>query len=407
MAYLTPGHPAYRQAIIALFSGSFVTFAVLYCTQPLIPVLSQHFQITPAAASLSLSVTTMPLAVSMVIAAILSDRLGRKHIMAGSLLASAILALVAALCDHFTLLLAVRALQGLALAGFPAIAMAYVEEEVAPQYTGLVIGLYISGTAVGGMSGRLVVGALTDWFGWQAALGGIGCISLAVAVWFWRHLPPSQHFTPKPRPWSALLPGLARTLRQPGLPWLYAIAFLVMGSFVTLYNYIAYPLLAPPYSLSQTAVGSVFLLYLVGTVSSTVVGRLADRYPRRRVLWSSIAVMLLGALITVTASLAGKIIGMAVFTFGFFGSHSVASSTVGQWAGAQKAQAASLYLLFYYTGSSVLGTSGGFCWSHYGWGGVIALVCTALVAAAACSLCLPSTAANAEQHRQQQESSLP
>jgi YNFM family putative membrane transporter len=55
-----------------------------------------------------------------------------------------------------------RALAGLTLGGVPAGAMAYLSEEMHAKAIGLAMGLYISGNALGGMSGRLVTGAVTD-----------------------------------------------------------------------------------------------------------------------------------------------------------------------------------------------------------------------------------------------------
>ena len=102
-----------------------------------------------------------------------------------------------------------------------------------------------------------------------------------------------------------------------------------MGSFVTVYNYVGFRLLAPPFGLSQTVVASIFLVYLVGTVSSAAVGSLAGRIGRRRVLWAMILLMLAGLALTLADTLPLLVAGMAVFTFGFFGAHSVVSSWVG------------------------------------------------------------------------------
>ena len=143
-----------------------------------------------------------------------------------------------------------------------------------------------------------------------------------------------------------------------------------MGSFVTVYNYVGFRLLAPPFGLSQTVVASIFLVYLVGTVSSAAVGSLAGRIGRRRVLWAMILLMLAGLALTLADTLPLLVAGMGVFTFGFFGAHSVVSSWVGIRAMAGKAQASALYLFFYYLGSSLVGSLGGLFWTAQGWPGV-------------------------------------
>lgn len=380
VSYTRRGTAAFRKTTFALFAGGFVTFAVLYCTQPLMPEFTREFGISPTLASLSLSVTTATLAVSMLVAGSISEVWGRKPVMTFSLVSASGLALVSAVSPSFPALLAVRVLQGVVLSGLPAIAMAYLGEEIEPQSLGLAMGLYISGNSVGGMAGRIITGLLTDAFSWRVALASLGALALVASLLFWVLLPPSRNFRPQPPRLKALALSMGSHLQDHGLLLLYGTGFLLMGSFVTLYNYIGFHLLAPPYSLSQSVVGWIFLLYFVGTFSSTFAGRLADRHGRQQILWMPVALMALGAVGSLAEPLLVKILAIALFTFGFFGGHSVASSWVGARATHDKAQASALYLLFYYTGSSVAGTAGGTLWSHFGWPGVIGLIGTMLLA---------------------------
>ena len=379
--YIQKNSTAYWRGISAMFLGSFVTFALLYCMQPLIPVFSEEFHIAPAYASLSISLTTGIMAVFMLLVSWFSDARGRKIVMAISLSVSAILGLIIAFCNNFSILLILRILQGIMLAGFPAIAMAYVNEEFDPKIVGMVMGIYISGNSVGGLAGRIMVSTLADFSTWHIAVAGISAIGLLLSIWFWIALPKSQNFSPKKRDLREILAALTKKLQNIELLMLYSISFLIMGGFVTLYNYIGYSLMAPPYNLSQTLVGCIFVVYLIGTFSSTFMGKLADSKGSSKVLCLSIGIMLLGCLTTAHGSLSIKIMGVALFTFGFFGSHSVASSWVGKCAHSDKAQAASLYLLFFYLGSSTIGTIGGKFLLWYEWEGVVIVIALALVLA--------------------------
>jgi YNFM family putative membrane transporter len=379
MEYIEKGSKLYSKTILSLFLGSFVTFAVMYSVQPLISTFSKEFDVSPARASLSLSLTTGLLAVSMILVSALSDAVGRKKIMVASLLFSSICAAVTAFSQNFWFLLTARAIMGIALAGFPSIAMTYINEEFHPKNLGTAMGMYVSGTSIGGMVSRVVVDALTDWFSWHVALSAIAFLSLLVSAWFWKSLPDSRHFHAQKVSLRKLFSSLGQSLRDPGLLCLFSLGFLLMGSFVTLYNYIDYPLMGEPYHLSQTIVGLIFFIYLVGTFSSTFMGRMADRFGKPKALVASIGIMLLGGIVTINSILVVKLVGVALFTFGFFGGHSIASGWVGQRALNFKAQASSLYLLFYYTGSSIVGTTGGTFWSRFGWIGVIGLIASLLV----------------------------
>lgn len=386
------GTPAFRRTILAQFAGGFATFALLYCVQPLMPLFATEFGVGAAGSSLSLSLSTGLMAVCLLVAGSLSEAWGRKGLMTVSLAVSAVLGIAAALVPGWTALLLVRALEGIALSGLPAVAMAYLSEEMAPEAIGLAMGLSIGGNAVGGLAGRLVTGVLADFGDWRLALGAIGGMGLICAGVFWRGLPPSRNFRPRPLVLRHLVLSLLAQFRDPGLRWLFAEGFLLMGAFVTVYNYLGFRLMAPPFNLSQTVVGLVFALYLIGIFASAWVGDLAGRLGRRRVLWATFALMLAGIALTWPDNLPTVIAGVAVLTFGFFGAHSIASSWVGRRARQAKAQASSLYLFFYYLGSSVVGSLGGFAWSAGHWGGVSALVGALLVVALAISLRLAALA---------------
>lgn len=385
MDYIQKGTRAFHKANWALFLAGFITFANLYVTQPLLPTFSEVFDVSPAVASLSLSVTTFALAVSLIIVSSLSEAWGRKSLMTISIFAASVLTLALAFSPNFETILVLRVVQGIVFAGLPAIAMAYLGEEMEPASLGVAMGLYISGNSVGGLSGR---GTLTDHYNWHTGMIVLGGISLLVSLLFVWMLPSSKHFSARPLQLKALTKTLLQHLRDPSMLCLYGMGFLLMGSFVTLYNYIGFKLMAPPYNLSATIVGWIFVIYLVGTFSSAWFGSLADRFGRQRMLLLAIAIMLAGAIVTLNGLLTLKVIGITVFTFGFFAAHSIASGWVSKRASHDKAQASSLYLFFYYFGSSVGGTVGGVFWMKYGWMGVIVMIALFLFIACVLSFLL-------------------
>jgi YNFM family putative membrane transporter len=367
------GEARFWRIAIALFIGGFATFALLYCVQPLLPAFAVAFSVSPAAASLSVSATTAVLAVAMFAAGALSDALGQRSVMAASLAAAAAATLGTAFAPTWPALIALRALAGLALSGVPAVAMAYLAEDMDRSAIGLAMGLYIAGSTLGGMGGRLAVAGIADLAGWRAGVGTIGAFSLLCSAAFAWALPPERRPAAKAQA-IAILPAIRKHLGDPGLRSLYALAFLVMGAFVTTYNYIGFRLTAPPFSLSQTSIGLVFVIYLVGAVAAPTFGELAGRYGRRPVIGSAIVLMPLGALATLSDTLWLTVFGVGLVTAGFFGGHSIASSWVGLRAEQARAQASALYLFFYYLGSSLAGWLGGFVLARAGWPGVAAFV---------------------------------
>ncbi|RRO10294.1 MFS transporter [Pectobacterium aquaticum] len=386
--YITRGTPQFMRVTLALFSAGLATFALLYCVQPLLPVLSQDFGISPATSSLSLSVSTVMLAFGLLFTGPLSDTIGRKNVMVVSLMLAAICTVICAFMTSWNGVLIMRAMMGLSLSGVAAVAMSYLSEEIHPSVLAFSMGLYISGNSIGGMSGRLVSGVLTDYFPWRVAIGTIGVLALIAAITFWRILPESRHFRPGSLRPKTLLLNSKLHWRDAGLPLLFLEGFLLMGAFVTLFNYIGYRLLAPPYLLSQAVVGLLSVVYLTGSYSSPKAGALTARYGRGPVLSIAILLMLAGLGMTALSPLFAIFGGMMLFTAGFFAAHSVASSWIGQRARRAKGQASSMYLFSYYLGSSLAGTLGGFFWHSFGWMGIAAFLSALLFLALAVSLIL-------------------
>jgi YNFM family putative membrane transporter len=391
----------YWLASFALLLAGFATFAALYDVQPLLPALARQFDVVPATASLALSATTIALAVSLFVAGSLSETLGRKVPIVASLAVSSAITFLCAAAPNFAALLGLRLLEGIAISGVPAIAMAYISEEVAPEALGFSMGLYVAGTALGGMSGRFIVGFVADAAGWRASLVAIGALGVVCALAVALLLPASSNFIPRPQSPREHVRAYRAHIADAGLPWLYATSFLIMGAFVTIYNYVGFRLGAPPFSLSQSAIGAIFAVYLLGSAASAIAGRLADHYGRRNALWISEAIFLAGALITLASDLPVIIAGITILTIGFFGAHSVASSWVGRRATRDRAHATALYLFAYYLGSSVLGSLGGVVYGIGGWTAtvfaVVAVLAIALViAVVVLRVVTPAAAAAAE-----------
>ncbi|MCA1923254.1 MFS transporter [Buttiauxella noackiae] len=379
VTYIKRGSPQFMRVTLALFSAGLATFALLYCVQPILPVLSHEFGVSPASSSISLSVSTAMLAIGLLFTGPLSDAIGRKPVMVTALLLASCCTLLSTMMTSWHGILVMRALIGLSLSGVAAVGMTYLSEEIHPSVVAFSMGLYISGNSIGGMSGRLLSGVITDFFNWRIAVAAIGCFALASALMFWKILPASKHFRPSSLRPKTLFINFRLHWRDQGLPLLFAQGFLLMGAFVTLFNYIGYRLMQGPWFLSQAVVGLLSVAYLTGTWSSPKAGAMTAKFGRGPVMIFSTAVMLLGLVLTVFSPLITIFAGMLLFSAGFFAAHSVASGWIGPRAKRAKGQASSLYLFSYYLGSSLAGTLGGVFWHQFGWSGVASFIGSLLV----------------------------
>jgi len=382
------GDPAYRRMLLALFFAGVATFAQLYSPQALLPDIAETLGVTPATSALVLSFSTIGLAIGVLPWTVVSDRIGRVRAMAISIASASLLGALVSFADSLPLLIAGRFVEGLLVAGVPAVVIAFLSEEVHAGDAARAAGTYVAGTSIGGLSGRLIAGPVGEALGWRVGVLSVALVCMIAAAAFIALVPASRRFggvggleeleglgrAPTDAPHSVTRRILSN-LRSPRLLALYAQGFLLMGGFVALYNYLSFRLTGPGFDLSPTLVTLIFLAYLAGTWSSGVSGGIAARRGRLTVLLAGIAALILGTLVTLGDSVPVIIVGLVIATAGFFAAHSIASGWTGQVTdGVGRAQTAGLYNVAYYAGSSLFGWLGGILFVSAGWPGVVVLV---------------------------------
>ncbi|BBY85507.1 arabinose efflux permease family protein [Mycolicibacterium tokaiense] len=376
-----PGSTDYRRLLAALFCAGVATFAQLYSLQGVLPQLAEHYRIGAADAALTVSLATTGLAVSVIPWSMVADRVGRVRAMSVSVAAATTLGLLVALAPTYQLLLAGRFVEGVALGGVPAVAIAYLTEEIERRHSARAAGIYVAGTTIGGLLGRVVAGPIAETVHWRMGVLVVAVLCALAAVGFIALAPRPRGFVPSTG--GGVVQRLAANLRSPRQLALYAQAFLLMGGFVALYNFLGFRLTAAPFNLPHHLVSLVFLAYLAGTWASSRAGAEATRFGRRRVLLVAVAVMAAGVVMTLSNQLLVVLAGLVVATVGFFGAHAIASGWTAVAAGTGKAQASSLYNLAYYGGSSLVGWFGGVAFDARGWPALAATVLGLTVVAAA------------------------
>lgn len=370
---MTPGGPGYRRMSLALFLAGVATFALLYSTQALLPLVSDDFGVAASEASWTVAAATGGLALFVLPMSALSERFGRRAVMTASLAVAVAVGLLVPFAPSIGALVALRAVQGAALAGVPASAQAYLAEEVRPRALVTAIGLFVAGNSVGGMSGRVITGWVAQLWGWRVSVGVIGVIAVGCAVAFRLLLPAPRHFRAGSLRPRVLLGTVRAHLSDPLLRRLYAIGALFMTVFGGVYTVIGYRLTGAPFGLPQGIVGSIFLVYLVGTVSASTAGRLVGRLGRRGALYLAGGTTAAGLLLSLAASLPLVLLGLVLITAGFFAGHAVASSAVSKTATHGRAQASALYQSAYYIGSSAGSTVGALAFHANGWPGTVSV----------------------------------
>ncbi|GAA4780065.1 MFS transporter [Microbacterium gilvum] len=368
---------------LAMWCAGIASFALLHAPQGLLTFIAADTGRGASDVAWVISGATLGLALSLPLWAVLAARLGVARAMRVSATTSALIALLLPLSPTLEVLVAGRFLQGAAIGGIPALAVALVHEAVAGRTAAVVAGGYIAAASVGGLSGRVVAPVLAEVAGWRAGLLLLDVLGALVTVTMALLLPRTA---PSRAPAGRTLRVFVRQLRDRRLLALFAMGGMLLGAMIGMYNAIAFRLEAPPYALPAAVVSLVFLAYLGGTAAAQVSGRLSQRFGLRTPLLAGCLLMLAGAALTAAPPLPAVIAGVVLLTTGMFLAHSVASSAVAGFAGADRASAGSMYNVFYYGGSSLFGWLCTLAWTGAGWLAVAGVLCALSLAAAVCAL---------------------
>jgi MFS transporter, YNFM family, putative membrane transport protein len=368
-------------SVIPVVLSGFCAFLSLYAPQPILPMLAGIFHASNVMISLMITATTAGVALAAPLIGQLADRVGRKRVIVLSALTLGVTTMLTATSSGLGMLLFWRFMQGVATPGVFSVTTAYVHDEWPPRGAASAISAYVTGTIVGGFSGRAIVGFGAERWGWHLAFVLLGCICLAIAGYMAIFLPLESHFARPALP-SRLIDSTTEHLRNPRLRAAYTIGFCVLFTQIAMFTYVTFHLAAPPFRLSPGVLGSIFVVYLAGATVTPLAGRRIEKSGHPRMLVFSAALAAAGALLTLGPRLWMVVAGLAVCCSGVFIAQASATSFVGTAAKHNRALALGLYVTFYYTGGSFGGVAPGWLWTTFGWAGCVALVVLVQVAIA-------------------------
>ncbi|ANQ56355.1 MFS transporter [Vibrio parahaemolyticus] len=365
------GTPEYKRITLSLALGSFLVFSNLYLLQPMLPTFATLFSISETQVNWLFAASTLALSFSLVPMAVLSESIGRKPVMMVGLFSIPAISALMLLGDSFMFLVACRALIGIALAAFAAVAVAYMAEELDKHAFSMAIGTYIAANSLGGIAGRISGGLLADNFSVNVAIEVMMVVTLIGVICVHYLLPKQRNFTPSSSSLRHQNRAIIGHFRNQRVWFAMLIGGLNFALFVNLYSVMGFRLVSAPHNVPVGLASLIFICYLGGTFSSRCAGHWSKRY-------SSILGMLLGAVVSMAGmwiaafeSLAAMLIGLLLISFGAFFTHTLAYGWVGQNATQAKATATALYLVHYYVGGSLGGFLLLYCWQHGGWSTVL------------------------------------
>ncbi|BAQ09612.1 hypothetical protein OXB_1140 [Bacillus sp. OxB-1] len=357
--------------VLSLGFASLYIFAAMYAFQPLLPLFKEEFSISVSYASLSMSVSTVGLILGLIILGFLSDRNGRTHYIKLSLIGSTLPFFLMAVSDSFLWMVILRFIQGFALAGVPAAALAYISEEIHQQFMSVATALYISCNGIGGMIGRFVTGYMGEHFSWQLSFHILGFTGILIFIAILLTLPKSRNFTASQEGFSKDIEGFLFHLKNPNLLIVFGLGVVLQLSFTGMWTFLPFHLMAPPYSLSLDAISYTYFAYSFGVIGAPLAGWLAGYFGLRTVRRAGVITMSVGLLLTLGTSLTLIGTGLCIVCLGFFTAHTLTAASVGKEAEHHKGSASSIYLVSYYIGVTIGSTFLSPLWTIFDWNGLV------------------------------------
>lgn len=365
------GTPEYKRITLSLALGSFLVFSNLYLLQPMLPSFAAHFQISETQVNWLFAATTLALSFSLVPMAVLSESIGRKPVMMFGLFSIPAISALMLLGDSFLFLVVCRALIGIALAAFAAVAVAYMAEELDKHAFSMAIGTYIAANSLGGIAGRISGGLLADNFSIDVAIEVMMLFTLIGVVSVHYLLPKQKNFTPSSSSLRHHNRAIIGHFKNQRVWFAMLIGGLNFALFVNLYSVMGFRLVSAPHNVPVGLASLIFVCYLGGTFSSRCAGHWSKRFSPILGMFLGSIVSMAGMWIAVIESIPAMLTGLLLISFGAFFTHTLAYGWVGQNATQAKATATALYLVHYYIGGSLGGFLLLYCWQNGGWSSVL------------------------------------
>jgi MFS transporter, YNFM family, putative membrane transport protein len=356
-------------------------FAVMYSTQAILPELAREFDVTPSQAGLSVSVVIGALAVGAWFWGPLSDRIGRRASLVLASGAIVVPTLLVALAPSFTVLLALRVLQGLCMPGLITVGVPYVTEAYTPSLGSRAMGYYVAALVAGGLVGRVGVALLTAALDWRLALGLLALLPLASTLLMRRRLPPEPPGERRTAPPS--LPHARRVLSNRVLLAATLGGSTLFFAFMGAFSYIDFRLERPPFSLPPAVTGLVFLVWVMGA-AGPLAGREAGRRGWRAVALAGLGLAAGGVGLSLLDVLPLALVGLALITLGNFSGVTAAQLGVAAATEQDRGLASALYFSSYYLAGALGSYVPGLAFERWEWPGVAGLaLCAYAVGAVA------------------------
>lgn len=327
-------------------------FLQVYSVQAVLPVLMMDLSATEVQAGMTVGATVMAIAIMSPFLGMLSDAIGRKRIIVGSILFLAIPTAMIAQSPSIEWMWLWRFMQGLSVPGITVVTIAYIGEEFEGRAVTDLMSFYVSGTVLGGFMGRFLLGHLHELIGWRHGYYVMAAMTLIGAIWVSKALPSSRSFEPNPNFRSAIQ-TLGEHLVNRYVVTACLLGACVLFSLVGCFTFINLHLAKTPYELTTGQLANIFAVYLIGVIITPLSTTLLRRFGSARTVRVAVITSIIGVLITLLTPLWGIIIGLTIMSSGVFITQAATISYIAVNVKKGRSLASGLYYMFYYAGGTM------------------------------------------------------
>lgn len=305
--------------LACICSAAFLVFTQTFMVAPLIPRLTAVFASSIGWVALAIPAYVVPQALATLWVGPLSDRIGRRAVILGSLLTFIALTALTATANQVGVFIGWRIATGVCAAGIVPIGLTLIGDVVPFAERGRAVG-WLFGSIAGGTATGAAVGALLEpLIGWRSLFLVVAALSAAVltVIAVTRALPRIARAA-SVASWSTVARGYAQLLAAARAQRTYGYvllnAILQSGVFTWLALY-----LHQRFGLNEAGIGLMLLGYGVpGLLFGPIIGKLTDRYGRARIIPAGIALTgICALLLALPLPMNGVRIAIILLSLGF------------------------------------------------------------------------------------------
>lgn len=368
-----------RSLVIGL--TAFLTVVDLFATQAILPTLTRHYNVTPAAMGFAVNASTMGMAIAGLTVGLFSQKIDRRM---GILVSLGLLSIPTALLAVAPNLLAftlLRIAQGLCMASAFTLTLAYLGEQCSAMDSGGAFSAYITGNVASNLIGRLVSAAVADNLGIASNFYFFALLNLAGAALVYYTIQRAQPMQPDAAPVRSPWCALTDHLRDPALRAAFGIGFCVLFAFIGTFTYVNFVLVRAPLSLDRMQLGFVYFVFLPSIITTLMAGAASQRFGTRPALWGALALAGAGLPLLLSPHLLAVLGGMVMVGVGTFFAQAAATGFVGRAALGNRGVASGFYLACYFFGGLVGSAVLGQLFDRFGWNVCVAGIALSLIVA--------------------------